>query len=52
MNDNFIIDFTGKFDCMCSIEKVSFECSITPKSVKMKCQNCPRVYFYRRTIIG
>lgn len=47
MNPIFVIDFYGKFDHTCAIEKVNFQAIITNKSVKIKCLNCHKSLFYR-----
>ena len=44
------ISFTGKFEHICSLDKVNFTCSITPKSVLLECMSCHKKILYRVSI--
>lgn len=51
MQEFTFVDIYGKFDCICSLDKQNYQLIITPKSVKMECQHCHKIYFYRRLTI-
>lgn len=48
MKEAFNVEFEGKFYCICDMEPVKFDCFMSPKSVKIVCLKCNKIYFYRR----
>lgn len=41
------IEIEGKFEHECSMDKVKFQLTVTPKSCKITCMNCVKSTFYR-----